>query len=259
MIQRLFLILICFSLFTCTDDLSGFEGQWQCNDANGTIYTFSKINRNAYLMQWGENNYITGKVTAKGVFETPNALFAIDFTLNQLILPENWACQKAIKLSALPKENSVIETKTETINSKLESATPVEDPIKEEASEIDTPKILDITIGNTKVPENIANLIANETVVYDCLIKKQTTEAGFKLISVDFIQLKKAEASNQSFYQIVNSNPKLRTFLITDKTTFLPSELSFEALENFVTSDDDGQVFKISTRKGLVISLTKTF
>ena len=259
MIQRLFLILICFSFFTCTEDLTGFEGQWQCNDANGTIYTFSKINKNSYLMQWGENNYITGKVTTKGVFETKNALFAIDFGLNQLILPENWACQKAIKLSAIPKENSLPETETDTTTSKLESTTPIEKETKEELSKISTPKILDIMIGNTKVPENIASLIANETIIYDCLIKKQTTEAGFKLISVDFIQLKKAEASNQSFYQIVNSNPKLRTFLITDKTTFLPSELSFEALENFVTSDDDGQVFKISTRKGIVISLTKTF
>ncbi|AXO79622.1 hypothetical protein DZC78_04180 [Olleya aquimaris] len=248
MFLRVSTIILALCFISCNENPSKFDGEWQCNDGSATIYTFKKVNNNSYIMQWDNDKYITGLVTKNDVFETANEIIAIDSKTNELILPKEWNCQKAVKL-ILPEENTqdnIAETNvtSEKIASKSVNST------KYLNTKTDINKPTDKT--------NINYWITDETIVYDCLIRKQEIKEGFKLLTVDFIQLKKATADSQNFFEIVNKNPKLRTFAFTDKTTFLPSDLKFDTLKKYQTNNDEGQVFKISVVNGKIQSLTKT-
>ncbi|WP_452222694.1 hypothetical protein [Lacinutrix chionoecetis] len=253
--------LVVLSMVSCKEDLSGFEGQWQCNDGSATIYTIRKVNDNSYLMKWGENNYITGVVTKKGVFETANAILALDSKTNQLILPKNWPCEKAVRLVMLNEKKDVPEVTEETVITQT-NASPV---LKTEDNE--HKEVIQETIANNnptepsqtknKIPENITNILTKEPTSHNCLIRQILTNGEYKLITVDFIQLKETATTNGKFYQIVNTNPKLRTFLLTDNTTYSPDTLDLNSLKSFKTNNDEGQVFKIDTKDGNVTALVK--
>ena len=264
MIRRIIVLFIFFILVSCAQNVTDFEGQWQCNDGSSRIYTFKKVNSNSYLLKWDEDKYLTGVVNSNGVFETANAIFALDNETKQLILPENWPCKTAAKLIMLSEKETPI-AKKDTVISQTEKVVVIEDESKTDNTtknsiherNISNPEIIATPIVKKEIPKNIANLLTKETTDYNCLIRQIIRSGEYKLLTVDFIQLKKINTNNGQFYQVVNTNPKLRTFLLTDKTKISPSNLNFNTIKSYETSDDEGQVFKISTKNGKIQSLTK--
>lgn len=103
---------------------------------------------------------------------------------------------------------------------------------------------------------NISSIITNETTKYDCFIRKVYTKENYQLIEVDFVQLKATTEDGYEFYKVVNTNPKLRTFLISENSQLQPN-LKFSELSNYETSKDEGQLFIIETNNGEVSRLIR--
>ncbi|WP_055446387.1 hypothetical protein [Lacinutrix mariniflava] len=262
MIKRIIVLFIFINFVSCAEEKTDFEGQWQCNDGSSRIYTFKKINTNSYLLKWDEDNYLTGVVNSNGVFETANAIFALDNKTKELILPENWPCKTAAKLILLSEEEEtspILKDTGDTLTIKKDTISPQTEKIEiiKKESKINNSIITETPFTKKEIPNNITNLLTKESTNYNCLVRQIIRSGEYKLLTVDFIQLNKIETNNEQSLQVVNTNPKLRTFLLTDDTKTSPSNLNFNVIKSFESDSDEGQIFEITTENGVIVSLTK--
>jgi hypothetical protein len=99
-----------------------------------------------------------------------------------------------------------------------------------------------------------------------CYIKNIFEEDGKTLLSVDFIQM--IDTNEGGGYDIINQNPKLRTFILNSSTTFLPpNDLDVERIKRVLKSqtehntkdenkdDEYYQRFEITVKDGFVLEL----
>ncbi|AFM02994.1 hypothetical protein Fleli_0519 [Bernardetia litoralis DSM 6794] len=119
---------------------------------------------------------------------------------------------------------------------------------------------------NKKITEKTDTDIAMDSTVSYCYIQELFEENGKTLISVDFIQM--IETQTGGGYEIINQNPKLRTFILNSDTEFLPpNDLDVERIKRVLKSQkehntkeenkDDKyyQRFKVTVKDGFVIEI----
>lgn len=102
----------------------------------------------------------------------------------------------------------------------------------------------------------ISSEITMETTQSPCLIKNVYEKYGQTFITVDFIQRKWVEQDGMEGFEILNTNPKLRTFVINSSSELIPN-LKAEELKKYIPTDDYKQDFDITVENGNVVRLQR--
>ncbi|WP_041263697.1 hypothetical protein [Bernardetia litoralis] len=121
---------------------------------------------------------------------------------------------------------------------------------------------------NKKITEKTDTDIAMDSTVSYCYIQELFEENGKTLISVDFIQM--IETQTGGGYEIINQNPKLRTFVLNSDSKILThgrENTDVERIKRIIKSQDEYNIkeenkddkyyqrFEITVKDGFVLEI----
>lgn len=139
------------------------------------------------------------------------------------------------------------DTVIETENDSVEAEKVTEEPEKVEKTE-------ELAAEGTAVEgDDRLKDLSTETTMSECYIVDEFTDMDVRYITVDFIDIKEYE--NESGYEIVNDNKKLRTFIVKDSYLDFGHEGSSTIEELMIKAKDKENRFMLVTEGGLVTEL----
>jgi hypothetical protein len=140
---------------------------------------------------------------------------------------------------------------TDTVIETEKDATETEKVVEEEVKENETEELA--AEGTAVEGDDRLKDLSTETTMSECYIVDEFTDMDIRYITVDFIDIKEYE--NESGYEIVNDNKKLRTFIVKDSYLNFGHEESSTIEQLMNKSKDKENRFMIETENGLVTEL----
>lgn len=77
--------------------------------------------------------------------------------------------------------------------------------------------ISNFTYSQNKLPEKITKLLSFKTEKSACIIKEIKKVDKYNLITIDFIITKGYSTDHGDYLEVINNNPKLRTYILSDE------------------------------------------
>ena len=139
--------------------------------------------------------------------------------------------------------DTVIETEKDAIEAeKVTEEAPKSDATEELAPE-----------GSAVEGDDRLKDLSNESTMSECYIVDEFTDMDIRYITVDFIDIREFE--NESGYEIVNDNKKLRTFMVEDSYLDFGHETTSTIEELMIKAKDTNNRFMLTVKEGLVTEL----